>query len=61
MLNHISFALNTCSTLNTHISPLIVLSSKPPKHTRELSISPFLVIDDNTIKAYTDFKIEAQF
>jgi len=37
------------------VSPLIVLSINPPKHTRgqdALSISPFLVIDDNPIRAY---------
>jgi hypothetical protein len=28
------------------------LSSKTPKPTRDLSISSFLVIDGNTIKAY---------
>ena len=36
------------------VSPLIVLSDNAPKPTRgldALSISPFLVIDDNTIKA----------
>jgi hypothetical protein len=36
------------------------LSSKPPKPTRELSISPFLVIDGNTIKAYTRIRFKAQ-
>src|SRR6185369_16732144 len=37
------------------VSPLIVLSINTPKPTRgldALSISPFLVIDDNPIKAY---------
>jgi hypothetical protein len=47
--------------LATHVSPLIEFSSKPPKPTRELPISPFLVIDDNTIKAHTRLKINAQF
>jgi hypothetical protein len=36
-LNPVSFALSTCSTLSTLVSPLIGLSSKPPKPTRELS------------------------
>ena len=37
------------------ISPLIMVSINPPKPTRGLDallISPFLVIDDNPIKAY---------
>jgi hypothetical protein len=38
MLNPVSFALSTCSTLSTHVSPLIGLSSKPPKSTKELSL-----------------------
>jgi hypothetical protein len=37
VLNPVSFALSTCSTLSTLVSPLIGLSSKPPKPTRELS------------------------
>jgi hypothetical protein len=37
------------------------LSSKPPKPTGELSISPFLVIDGNTIKAYTRLRFKVQF
>ena len=36
MLNPDSFALSTFSTLSTRVSPLIGLSSKPPKPTREL-------------------------
>jgi hypothetical protein len=36
-MNPVSFALNTYSTLSTHVSPLIGLSSKPTKPTRELS------------------------
>jgi hypothetical protein len=47
--------------LATLVSSLIGLPSKPPKPTRELSISLFLVIDDNTIKAYIRFEIEDQF
>jgi hypothetical protein len=47
MLNPVSFALSTYSTLSTPISPLIGLSSKPPKPTREIStvrdLLPFLV------------------
>ena len=38
------------------VSPLIVLSINTPKPTKgldALSISPFLVIDDKPIKAYT--------
>jgi hypothetical protein len=42
MLNHIGFALSTCSTLSILVRPLIMLASKPPKPTRELSISPFI-------------------
>jgi hypothetical protein len=38
VLNPVSFALSTYSTLSTLVSPLIGLSSKPPKPTRELSI-----------------------
>jgi hypothetical protein len=38
-LNPVSFALSTCSTLSTLVSPLIGLSSKPPKPRRELSAS----------------------
>jgi hypothetical protein len=37
VLNPVSFALSTCSTLSTLVSPLIGLSSKPPKPRRELS------------------------
>jgi hypothetical protein len=37
VLNPVCFALSTCSTLSTLVSPLIGLSSKPPKPTRELS------------------------
>jgi hypothetical protein len=37
-LNPVSFALSTCSTLSTLVCPLIGLSSKPPKPTRELSL-----------------------
>jgi hypothetical protein len=36
-LNPVSFALSSCSTLSTPVSPLIGLTSKPPKPTRELS------------------------
>jgi hypothetical protein len=36
-LNPVSFALSTWSTLSTLVSPLIGLSSKPPKPRRELS------------------------
>jgi hypothetical protein len=36
-LNPVSVALSTYSTLSTPISPLIGLSSKPPKPSRELS------------------------
>jgi hypothetical protein len=62
VLNHVSFVVSTCSTLSyTYVSMLIGLSSKPPKPTRELSISPFLVIDGNTIKVYTRIEIKAQF
>jgi hypothetical protein len=39
VLNPVSFALSTCSTLSTLVSPLIGLSSKPPKPRRELSVS----------------------
>jgi hypothetical protein len=59
-LNSTSFTLRTCTTLNTHVNPLIGLSTKPPKPTREISISPFLVIDGNTNKAYIRLKIKAQ-
>jgi hypothetical protein len=38
VLNPVSFALSTYATLSTHVSPLIGLSSKPPKPTRELSV-----------------------
>jgi hypothetical protein len=38
VLNPISFALSTYSTLSTHVSPLIGFSSKPPKLIRELSV-----------------------
>jgi hypothetical protein len=39
VLNPVSFALSTYSTFSTLVSPLIGLSSKPPKPTRELSVS----------------------
>jgi hypothetical protein len=48
----------SCSTLSKLVSLLNVLSSKSPKLTKgmnALSISPFLVIDDNTFKAYIRF------
>ena len=43
------------STLSKRVSPLITLSFNHPKPTKgldALSISPFLLIDDNLIKAY---------
>ena len=61
--NNTSFwlSLSTCeityylSILSKWVSPLITLSFNHPKPTKgldALSISPFLVIDDNLIKAY---------
>jgi hypothetical protein len=43
------------STLSKWVRPLIMLSYNHPKPTKgldALAISPFLVIDDNLIKAY---------
>jgi hypothetical protein len=48
----------SCSTLSKLVSHLIVLSFNSPKHSKgidELTISPFLVIDDNTFKLYKRF------
>jgi hypothetical protein len=51
------YAINSifCSTLSKLVRPLMVLSFNSPKPTKwldALTIFPFLVIDDNTIKAY---------
>jgi hypothetical protein len=51
MLNLSYFSLKTCATLNTIVSPLIVLSSKHQNLQWTFNL-PFLVIDVNTIKAY---------
>ena len=43
------------SPLSKLVRPLMVLSFNSPKHTKgldALTISSFLMIDDNTIKAY---------
>ena len=63
LYNNTSFwlLLSTCeityylSILSKHVRSLIMLSFNHPKPTKmldALSISPFLVIDDNLIKAY---------
>jgi hypothetical protein len=52
MLNPVSFAFSTCSTLSKRVSPLIGLSSKPPKPTRELLV--ILEKDDAIVKADSD-------
>jgi hypothetical protein len=38
VLNPVGFTLNTCSTLSTLVSPLVVIQT--PKLTRELSKTP---------------------
>jgi hypothetical protein len=50
-----NFKINTLTNLDKYISPLIALSLIHQNSLRgldALSISPFLVIDDNSIKAY---------
>jgi hypothetical protein len=51
-LNPVSFPFSTCSTLSKRVSPLIGLSSKPPKPTRELSVIPKK--DDAIVEASSD-------